>query len=137
MARTAIVSSSVVLETGRLDASFHVLLAEFSERIEILETAVSPDEAMELVKSLARQDLTPLAALSRGEGHGNAQEKVMRAVERHPYLALAVVERHLVNVKERVSGELQKGQSYLAELDRIDRVLADIPDANQGLHPGR
>lgn len=116
--KTAIISSAQVGKYGRMDAGFHIAVQEVAEQAAKLEQTSNADMLLGRLAALETEDLRPLAPLVRGS-QDHRREALLRAAAEYPYIAYALVARHVDEALARAESALQARKSYLQTVQAL------------------
>lgn len=113
--RAAIISSSTLISEGRWDARFHIALDQVKERVAQLKAEISAASAIEKLSLFPLEDKRPLEVLIRGHAKFDTRS-VNAAVAEYPHLALAIMEKHLAPVIEKLKAEIASRELQIGAL---------------------
>lgn len=100
--KTAIISSSQLLEHGRWDAAFHIVVKETKAQVEAMKEG--EDEAYALLSHIDTQTLRSLHPLVRDRRVD--RESLLRAAMEYPKIALCLVRNNLDQDLQRVEADI-------------------------------
>lgn len=123
--KTAIINSSDITRFGRMDAGFHIAYQEVKARVAELETKFcgDPTQALVLLEQLPVSALGCLDVLGTGVTNDVNRPKMRRtSCKRYPFIALALVERSLAELRIAAQAEIDAAKA-------AEAVLADLQSA--------
>src|SRR3546814_18023755 len=86
--KVAIVKSSDL--GNRWDAGFHIALDEVRDRVAVLKTMLTVQEARKRLAKFSLTDKKPLLVLARGTNRHLNSVTISKIVEEYPHLSLAI-----------------------------------------------
>lgn len=122
--RQAVVTSSGILASGRLDARYHVLRKTFEARASELAERIPAEIATERLLALTPAQLKALLPLSRRTSPTNADAQSI--VRQEPHLALAIVESVMSEVKAGLRARIE---GLNGQVRAVDALFEDVPTA--------
>jgi len=132
----AVVSSSQVFASGRMDAGFHVAYAEVKHRVSRVAAAMSADEARDVVARLELSDLEALRPLARGQVASWNRDTVDRIMEEYPLVAMAMLQDGFeASIRKKALSRLADSQAYVDLVNSVAERLADDPDLPSAAAP--
>src|SRR3546814_3820122 len=102
--KVAIVKSSDL--GNRWDAGFHIARDEVRDRVAVLKTMLTVQEARKRLAKFSLTDKKPLLVLARGTNRHLNSVTISKIDEEYPHLSLAIMEQNLQRSEEHTS-ELQ------------------------------
>lgn len=122
----ASVSSSDITRFGRMDAGFHIAYQEVQKRVAELEAKFGgdPSKALALLERLPTPALECLDVLGTGTTTDISRSKMRRtSCQRYPFIALALVERNLANLRSAAQAEVDAAKAAEAVLTDLQSAL--------------
>src|SRR3546814_2210665 len=104
--KVAIVKSSDL--GNRWDAGFHIALDEVRDRVAVLKTMLTVQEARKRLAKFSLTDKKPLLVLARGTNRHLNSVTISKIVEEYPHLSLAIME--------------QRSEEHPSELQSLMRI---------------
>src|SRR3546814_7491792 len=119
--KVAIVKSSDL--GNRWDAGFHIALDEVRDRVAVLKTMLTVQEARKRLAKFSLTDKKPLLVLARGTNRHLNSVTISKIVEEYPHLSLAITEQNLQPAIDRVRAKIEEDQAaHDALLPQIGRA---------------
>src|SRR3546814_19753421 len=104
--KVAIVKSSDL--GNRWDAGFHIALDEVRDRVAVLKTMLTVQEARKRLAIFSLTDKKPLLVLARGTNRHLNSVTISKIVEEYPHLSIAIMEQKRRSEERREGNECVK-----------------------------
>lgn len=95
----------------RIDTDFWTLVSRYEERVAVLQAQYSEADVSWRLNQLRREDLRVIDALVAGR-HPPTLKELRDVVKEYPYLACALLEDRIGNIRQRAKDRLEEAQRY-------------------------
>lgn len=134
LARTGTARLSDIMEHGRMDAGFLLVLTSLRERTDALRNRYSDEEAIALVDAVPLADKSAMKVLTRGSIPRSMSTRDAHDLAReYPHLSLALIAEGAEEAVGRIQAEITRSEEALKRLLEISETrIARLDDISAG-----